>query len=88
MTGTRSMHQRKIDRLKDAHESGELQKLADQGMTLIQIASKYNVAESTVRRLGANNGTKLKFKGKCNLKNDVESRENWSDAKRLAMGAW
>ena len=88
--GVRKADQKTLDRMGNDVQSGKVQDLIDQGWTLIQIARKYDVSESYVRRLGATSGGPLRFKkGRGgSLKQETVSPDKWSDAKRLAMGSW
>lgn len=80
----------RIDR--DIH-NGKIQELADQGYTFLQIAHKYEVSETTIRRLAIHNGGPIYWKharqNKKKSDRDVDPSAHISDAKKLALySAW
>ena len=75
--------------LKRDAESGELQRLVDQGMTIEQLGERYQASRSTVQRWFARAGVQrdgMYYKyGLCQWKD--EDRVQHSPARNLAMSA-
>jgi len=82
-----SAKQRRLERLKADADSGKIQALVDQGWTILQLAKKYEVSESSVRKVGMSHGGPVRFNYKQGVKSQAVPMEHWSDAKRLALTA-
>lgn len=83
----RSVYQRRSDRIKTDVELGVMQKLVDKGMSVSALAMRYEVNESTIRRLGEKYGGVIKFAKKAPSLRDYKIKarggRNVTNAKRF-----
>lgn len=84
------IHEKKFQILDNDVKNGRVQRMIDNGWTTIQVARKYEVSESTIKRYSKDG--KLSFMENRNRGTKAEEialSEQMTDAKRLALsGKW
>lgn len=84
------IHEKKFQILDNDVNNGRIQRMIDNGWTTIQVARKYEVSESTIKRYSKDG--KLSFMENRNRGTKAEEialSEQMTDAKRLALsGKW
>lgn len=88
MTINTRIHEKRFAILDRDVNSGKVQSAIDNGWTTLQLAKKYEVSETTIKRLAREK--RINFKENRNRgrkADDVELSEIMTPAKRLAMSA-
>lgn len=76
-------YQRRHLRVRKAAEDGSIQKLVDDGYTIQQIATIYEVSDTTIKRFSKDG--LINFKQSRGRKVHTTLVSEWSPMKRLAM---